>query len=733
MFEIGAITLTKSDDKAKVKDAEARKKSATETMEEAWERILSLKNTDKEVERLLDVKRLMENGTVGRDPEAKKKFSRAEAMRIYEEVKSLLREEKLEALVATKPDNYILISSLAELKALLVELRKEPIIAVDTETTGLDWFVDVIIGVSFTLPIADKHYYIPFLPTQDERAFDSAYLEQLKDVMEDPDILKVFHNAMFDIAMFRRHGIELKGLAWDTQMAMSLLREDLKSYALKNLAPMYVGGESDTFGELFGKNAKFAEVPLDVAIVYACKDTHLTWKLYEFQLHHMEKMPEVLDYYRRVEVPLLYAILDMQQTGFVIDLVHAEEYGKRMKTEIDTLELEIKVDLGDREININSTQQLKPALERKTLLTLNSLDAKKVLKPLRKKHEIIDKYLRYKELSKLYGTYISKLPEKIHPKTERLHTRFDPMGTVTGRFSSGKDEENSEDQAFNVQNQPQDVRPIFLAPPKKVLIGADWSQQEVRCMAYFTQEPVLVNAYQQGLDIYASMASEFFGKTYEECGDGSKERKVMKVIVLAVMYGMGPKALAEMLDIDKKQAKQFIDDLFAKMPLINSFIESTQKFAKKHGYVWMDKKQRKRRLPEAKLKEKEIPWGKFWDDEYAEQRKHNGKVSKALRQGPNAKIQGTSAIQTKTTIVKVHEWLKDKPGWELWCTVHDELIIEAPEDFTLEELREYEKLMVESYVFGDIPNKTDMEVFTRWGEGVNAYEWVTKRNGEETI
>lgn len=695
-----------------LKAAAQRKQAQNESLEDAWRRILATNLTDKDRERLLAVKAAMDAGELGRDPAdmrtkkgALKRFSKAEALRLYAVLAEQQREGKLADMVANTPENYRLILDRAALAEVIAQCESEPIIAVDTETTGLDVYTDVIVGVSITTPSTDTHYYIPIKPTQDSRAMDAEpVLNALKTIMEDASIGKVFHNANYDIQMFMRHGIELRGLAWDTQPAMHLLNENEPSYALKNLATKYLREPSDTFDELFGRNAQFADIPLDIALVYAAKDTDLTWRLYEFQRKHLAKMPEVLRYFETVEVPLISAVVDMERTGFMIDVDFAKEYGEQMARDIEQLRGELNAELGD--INLNSPPQLKEALEAATGERLESTDAKRVLKPMARKYPVIEKLLRYKELTKLYSTYISVLPEKVHPVTGRLHARFNPNGTVTGRFSSGGN-------GVNLQNQPYEARKLFVAPPGHVIIGADWSQQEVRCAAYFTQEPSLLRAYAEGRDVYATMASEFYGKPYEECGDGTPERKAMKVIVLAVLYGMGPGSLSQSLGISDKEAREFMADFFAKMPYVKRWIDRTQSEAKRQGYVWMDGKQRKRRLPDAKRKV----------------RGYVPEVSRALRQGPNAVIQGTSAIQAKTTIVAAHEFVQRK-GWRLWATVHDELLVLAPEDFTREDLAEFERIMVDTYRFGDVSNKTDIEIARRWGVGMTADEWFAKEGGQ---
>lgn len=684
--------------------AAAKKASAIETMDEAWVRILSMKNSETDSAKLNAVKNAMADGKLGRDPATiGKRYSKAEALRLYSELAEQEREGKLADMVANTPDNYVLVTTVAKLTEVIDQCRREPIIAVDTETTGLDIYVDVIVGISITTPTTDTHYYIPIKPTVDKRALPMAdVIEPIRSVMEDASIEKVLHNANYDINMFKRHGVGFEGLAWDTLPAMALLNENEPSFALKNLSTRYLGEPSDTFASLFGKNAKFADVPLDIALVYAAKDTHLTWRLYEFQLEHLAKMPEVLKYYRDVEVPLIHAVIDMERTGFDIDVKYAEEYGKEMSKDIARLDVELKAEIGD--ININSPVQLKAALERITGKTLESTDAKRVLKPLSREFPTIAKLLKYKELTKLYSTYISVLPEKIHPVTGKLHARFNANGTITGRFSSGGN-------GTNFQNQPYEARKLFVAPPGYVIVGADFKAQEIRCAANKSKEPVLLEAFANGVDPYALLASKHFKKPYEDCyknadGSDTTERKTMKVVMLAVMYGMGPGTLSTSLKITMDQARKFLSDFFKSYPSIEAWIEATQSFAKKNGYVWIGDKQRKRRLPDAKQKT----------------RGYVPEVSRALRQGPNAEIQGEAAIQTKTTLNALRIICKER-GWKLLGTIHDELLVLMPDTFTQEDIDIYESVMVNTYQFGEVPNGTDIEVMVRWGVGMSVEEY----------
>lgn len=726
--------------------AAATKRAHTETMDEAWARIMGGKLTERDHERLVAVKDAMDAGKLGRNHAdmfnkngKPKRFSKAEAMRLYAELAEQERAGKLEALVASTPANYRLITTGDQLDEICRLLANEEVVAIDTETTGVDVYTDVIVGISITLPNADIHVYIPVahnnVATQLNR---DDVMDSLDPYMCDTKIRKVFHNAIFDIAMFRRHGYDMKGVHWDTMTAMHLLNENEQSYKLKDLAPQYLGGEADTFSELFGKTL-FSDIPMDIALVYAAKDTQLTWELYRFQYEHMRKMPSILQYYYDVEVPILTVIVDLEANGYILDLGFAQDYGKQLHEQAEVLRKYLLRELmphhvGQETINLNSGPQMKAALSSLIGVELPNMDAKRTLKPLAGKHEIIAKLLEYRKVVKLSGTYIDTLPTKQNPTTKRWHSRFNPMGTVTGRFSSGKDEEDTTGQGFNVQNQPPEARPMFVAPPGKVLVGADFKAQEIRCVAYMSGEPVLIDAFLTNRDPYAMMATQFYGRPYEEVfknpdGSDTKERKQMKVVWLATLYGMSDYSLADMLGVKKPEATAFKEELFGSMPILSKWLADNNDFASKYGYVWADKDARKRRLPDAKKARKKIPYGKWNDPKFEVARKHNASINRALRQATNARVQGSSSIQTKVTMIRAHEYCAQKDGWALWGTIHDELIFEVPEDFTQEEAQDIERLMTDSYRWGDVvPNGSDLEVMRKWGEGVPVGEWFANKS-----
>lgn len=714
-----------------------------------------MKNTDADQAKLLAVKSAMETGVTGRHPSgAGKRFSKAEALRIYADLRESIREKTLRDMVENTPKNYFLINSEKLLARLNERLRNETEVAVDTETTGVDVYTDVIVGISLTLPSVSipplaetgMHVYIPVMHDEGEQLSREYVLDELRWFLYDDGIGKILHNAIFDIAMFRRHGYDLRGVKWDTMIAMHLLNENesdralggVGSFRLKDLAPKYLGVESDTFAELFGKTP-FNEIPLDIALAYAAKDTDLTWRLYQFQRQHFAALPTVLEYYETVEVPLLYVIVDLEANGYILDLDFAKEYGEQLSARANELQTKLIGILaeyhdGEDALNLNSPQQMKAALSKAIGRDLPNMDAKKTLKPLAKEFEVIADLLEYRKITKLSGTYIDALPTKQNPTTKRWHSRFNPMGTVTGRFSSGKDEDAEDSNQFNVQNQPEEARKMFLAPEGKVLISADFKAQEIRCTAYLSGEPVLIEAFEKGIDPYANMASMYYKRPYHEVnklpnGEDTPERKAMKVVWLATLYGMSDYSLADMLGLKKAEATAFKEELFGGMPKLSAWLKANEEDVAKHGFVWADKQQRKRRLPDGKLKRKNIPYGKWNDPKYDEMRKHNSKINRAMRQGTNARVQGSSAIQTKVTMIAAHEECVKREGWALWGTIHDELVFEIPEDFTREDIAVIERIMTQSYRWGDVANGTDIAIMRRWGKGVTPDEWFRQKEG----
>lgn len=528
----------------------------------------------------------------------------------------------------------------------------------------------------------------------------------------------------FDIQMLKNDlGITVANLYWDTMEAMKLLNENEPTYALKPLVSKYLRDESYTYSDLFGDKG-FHEIPLDTALAYAAKDGDITYRLYEFQRHHLAKHGRILDYFERVEMPLMKIVSDIELRGYDIDTDHAESYADELREQAEQVHDNVVKHLGD--INLNSPVQLKDAIEKHTQREIKNTNAKQTLEPLAKDFPVIADLLEYREITKLLSTYYDALPQLINPKTGRIHTRLHQNGAKTGRFSSGGG------GSFNIQNQSGDARKMFIAPEGHYIVNADFAAQEVRIIASLSQEEVLLDAFERGLDSYAVLGSNFFNKPYEECyrmpdGSDTPIRSQMKVVLLSSMYGASKYGLSRTLGISVDEADKFRTGFFETYPKILAFIERAQAFAKRNGFVWIGDKQRKRRLPDARGKETFIPWGKWNDPAYKQARDKNGAIRRSMRQAPNAMVQGLAAIQTKITMLKLDDLIKRK-GWQWFAPIHDELAIYTTDDLTAEDIAEIDCIMTQSYLLDGVDNASDIEIQRRWGESITAEEYL---NGKE--
>lgn len=718
---IKGLTAGRNNDS--LKQAVERKMLHNETFDEAWERIFSMKNGNKDVERLQAVKRAMETGKIGRDPDrANRRFSKAEALDLYAELEQRQAEERLRKMVEETPDNYVLVTNKKTLDDVVAKLLNDDIIVFDVESTGTDVYSDKIVGHVLSVTSTDRHYYIPTDHLDDSvTQLDRDYVtEKLRPIYENDCIKKIAHNAKYDVQILKNDlNIELKGLYWDTMEAMRLLNENEPTYALKPLATKYLKDTSYTYGELFG-NKGFHEVDLEIALAYAAKDGDLTYRLYKFQRHHLAKHGNMLDYFLNVEMPLMSIVSDIELRGYDIDTDHAERYANELRKQAIKAHDNVVKHLGD--INLNSPAQLKDAIEAHVGREIKDTNAKNTLKPLAKEFPAIADLLEYREITKLLSTYYDALPQLINPKTGRIHTRLHQNGAKTGRFSSGGG------GSFNIQNQSGDARKMFVAPPGHYIVNADFAAQEVRIIASLSQEDVLLDAFARGVDAYATLASRFFNKPYEECyklpdGSDTPERKQMKVVLLSSMYGATKFGLSKSLGISVDEAEEFRQTFFDTYKKIGAFIERSQEFAKRSGFVWIGDKARKRRLPDARKRPKTIPYGKYWDDKYEDARKHNSSINQAMRQAPNAMVQGLAAIQTKVTMIELDKLVKAR-GWQWFAPIHDEIVLYTGDDLSADDIAEIDRIMTQSYLLDGVDNATDIAVQKRWGNFISADEYL---------
>lgn len=712
------LNLKMNDNSAKVIEAErkvVKAKKEVLSFEDAWKEIVAKKNSASDLEKLREVYKAMKEGRIGREEgKENKTLTKAEALRQWKVLQEQEKGAKLEAMAKNTPSNFILVQTEEQLDQMVEKFHGEQIIAVDTETTGVDVYVDKMVGMSFTLPKQDLNYYVPIRHTTGERQVEaSKVLAKVKPILEDHKIDKVFHNAIFDLHIFAGEGIEVNGKVHDTLVIAHLMNENEPSYRLKELAPKYLKCEADTFDALFGKNCLFSTVELKFANYYACKDTKLTWELYSFYMKYLNnpKFEKLKKNYDNIEQPLIKEVFYMERTGFAIDFEEVNRQKVELTERKAQLEALLEVHFGN--INFNSVQQLSKVLyQDKKLHLLNeippnfkqSTDAK-TLKILAKYDEGCKILVEYKDIVKHLSSFVEKLPEMVKPDG-KIHGSFKQTGTVTGRFSSVNP---------NMQQQPKEARKMFVAPNGYLILGADFSAQEPRLLAHFTQDQVLLDIYEQGKDLYSTYASLHYKRPYEEVyknpdGSDTKERKAFKVVILAIMYGMTEKSLADTLGINELEAKTLIDSFYKGSPRVAKWIEHNKETARKYGYV-ETLFGRKRRLPDAKSQDK-------WERMRAE------------RQTTNARIQGSASEQTKLVMIKAGNKLREisKEGREfrLLATIHDEVLFQVPEDITKEEVKIIESLMVDTVKLNNVPSKTDIELGKCWGDLTSVDDWKFK-------
>lgn len=543
-------------------------------------------------------------------------------------------------------DEFELIQTEKNLKAFSKEVLKNGIVAIDTETTGLDPLLNRVVGICVYTPNR-KAAYIPishisyFTGKRVEGQLGKAELSPILQKWKDDNIKTVWHNAKFDIRFIKGFCGVMFDAFWDTQLMAWLLNENEPSKSLKPLHQKYinsdVGGYS--FGELF-EGLMFDIVPISTAILYAARDAKMTYELYKFQegILARENLKSVRKLWEHVERPCINALARMEERGVGLDLARNKEFSIKYHKQLEVVKTafykslqpfnELIDDYQSRQkglsklqspINISSPTQL--AILFYDILKIEAVNKKKprstdeptcnlIVKKLEGKEpkicEVARRLLDVREVEKLLNTYIDKMPEIQNPTTKNIHTTYNQIGAVTGRTSS------KEPNMQNIPAKNDEIRTMFKARDGYVLIGCDYSQQEPRILAHLSGDEELAKAYFTGRDIYSEIATGVFHKTFEECSEkyddgtpnkeGKKIRGKIKAIVLGIMYSKEIPSIAKDLNITKYEAEDMFESFFRKYPKVRIYMNETQAKAMRQGYVetlWG----RKRRLQDMQLEQ----------------------------------------------------------------------------------------------------------------------------------
>ena len=563
---------------------------------------------------------------------------------------------------------YDCILTEAELDAWIAKLKQADLMAVDTETTSLDYMVAELVGISFAVE-AGKAAYLPLAhdyvgaPTQIDK---SVALEKLRPLLEDPKLKKVGQNLKYDISILANAGIKLQGVAFDTMLESYVFNSVASRHDMDGLALKYLGHKNISFEEIAGKGAKqltFNQIPLETAAPYAAEDADITLRLHQHLWPRLEKEAELAAMFTEVELPLIQVLSDIERQGVLIDSMLLGQQSDELARKIDTLE-EKAYDIAGEKFNLGSPKQLQVLFFEKLGYPITKKTpkgapstAEEVLVELALDFPLPKVILEHRSLSKLKSTYTDKLPLMVNAKTGRVHTSYHQANAATGRLSSSEP---------NLQNIPirteegRRIRQAFIAPDGRKILAADYSQIELRIMAHLSQDAGLLKAFAEGKDIHRATAAEVFGTDFDEVT--TEQRRRAKAVNFGLIYGMSAFGLARQLDIPRHEAQTYIDTYFARYPGVLRYMEETRAGAADLGYV-STLFGRRLYLPEIR-------------DRNAMRRQG------AERAAINAPMQGTAADIIKKAMINIAQWIKTETQGEITMImqVHDELVFEVDAD-----------------------------------------------------
>lgn len=679
-----------------------------------------MKNSDTDRERLLEVRAAMAEGAIGRHPSAAaKRFSKAEALRLWAELNEARREETLRRMVAETPANYVLVRDKDTLDFAYRTIEAADIIAVDCETFGEnDGALDPWSGnmAGFSVSTRTHSFYVPLNHEERTELHEVNVFQRLKPALEAVPV--VMHNAPFDCKWFYvLYGVNLiDNLVADTRI-MAMAFDENRSHRLKDLCTDWLRLPGDNFDQLFGKTP-FNKVPLDVALVYAAGDTEKTLKLYDWIRAYYSKRADLRSIERlvnEIEMPVCRQFIWSDIRGINFDLAMAAKLDEKFAVEEAELQAKIWRLLGE-EINLNSPTQLS----RKLFVDLKLPDHDKgstgvrTLKRIKREHEVIPLILEYREVGKLRQAFTSKLPKTVKADG-KIHPWHNTWGAATGRFTC------TNPNTQQIPAKRPEIRHLFKASgPDRILVSIDYSQIELRVLAHMANETVLIEAFEAGRDIHSTTAALISKGRYtyedierwkdEDSHECAKLRKQAKIVNFGIVYGMGAGKLADTLEITKAEAQAIIDDYFRGYPGIKRYMDEQHRKVMRDGFV-TDIFGRKRRLhADVKAKEK-------W------------RIFGAQRQAGNFPIQSGAGGILKKAIVDLAPILPQYDSFIL-LQVHDELLFDCPRDITPAALGHIRSTM-ENAVKLRCPVRCDVEINPeRWLKKVDEREWFNDEDND---
>ena len=597
------------------------------------------------------------------------------------------------------PVEYETVLSREALDRWLRLLADAPIVSFDTSTSSADPMTAEIVGVSFSVE-PTKGAYVPLqhryagAPQQLEA---KEVLETLRSWLGDPERAKLGQNLKYAQHALANHGVELRGAAHDTEIESYVL-ESHKPHDLESLARRHLDLPTIDYNTVTGKGVhriSFDQVALDPATQYAVENADVTLRLHNHLVPQIEADPKLSHVYSVIELPVREVLFRMERNGVLIDVDVLQKQGRDLGERVNALEQEAHR-LAGSPFNLGSPKQLCEILFERMQLPVRKKTAtgqpstdEEVLQELAADYPLPKVLLEYRALAKLKSTYTDKLPAMVNARTGRVHTTFSQTTAVTGRLASTEP---------NLQNIPirtpdgRRIREAFVAPPGHTLLSADYSQIELRIMAHLSEDPALLKAFAEGDDIHRVTAAEIFGVPKADVT--ADQRRYIKAVNFGLIYGMSAFGLATQLNIERSAASQFIERYFARYPGVAAYMQRTRELARAQGYV-------------------ETVFGRrlFLPDIRAAS---GPRRSGAERAAINAPMQGTAADLIKLAMIAVQRHLDlHRLGTKLILQVHDELVLEAPNDEVERIVHELPELMT-SVAALRVPLKVDVGTGANW-------------------
>ena len=598
--------------------------------------------------------------------------------------------------------DYQIVLTEAHLEDWIKKIKAAELIAVDTETTSLDYMIADLVGISVAVEPGEAAY-IPFghdylgVPEQLSREL---VLAAVKPLLEDPGIKKVGQNLKYDMSIFAQHGIALQGIEFDTMLESYVLDSVATRHDMDSLAEKYLGEQTIKFADVAGKGAgqlTFNQIALEIAGPYAAEDADITLRLHQVLWPQVSAHTSLGKVFTDIELPLVPVLSRIERTGALVDDTLLFQQSQELALRLAELEREAW-DLAGQEFNLASPKQLGDILFTKLEIPILKKTAKgapstkeEVLQELALDYPLPKVLIEHRGLAKLKSTYTDKLPVMINRTTKRIHTSYNQSGTATGRLSSSDP---------NLQNIPvrnaegRRVRQAFIPAEGSKMVAADYSQIELRIMAHLSEDPSLLAAFAAGQDIHRATAAEVFSTHPEQVT--IDQRRSAKAINFGLIYGMSAFGLAKQLNIGRKQAAEYIDTYFDRYPGVLNYMNSVRSSAAEAGYV-ETYFGRRLYLPEINSR--------------------NGMRRQAAeRTAINAPMQGTAADIIKLAMISVDDWLQNSDLRSVMIMqVHDELVLEVPED-ELQVVSEGLMQRMESAATLKVPLLVDVGVGNNWDE-----------------